>query len=176
MNIETSRLTLKNYTDIDFEHYWQLKSTDKVWKYSTFTPYENKHEASDNFNKLLDSLKDNPYQFAALWTKEDSRFIGEAGILSLNQRTNKCVIGYNLLPDFWNFGFSTEITKALVSYAFEELGVERIEALAMSLNLASCRVLEKSRFTLEGTLRHFTRINDEYFDVCYYSIISSDFF
>ena len=176
MNIETSRLNLKDYTNHDLKHYRQLKSTDKVWKYSTFSPYKNEREATDNFNKILDSLKNNPYQFAALWTKENSRFIGEAGIISFNQRTNKCVIGYNLLPHFWNLGFATEITKALVSYAFEEMSIERVEALSMSLNIASCRVLEKSGFTLEGTLRHFTKINDKYFDVRYYSTISSDFF
>ena len=82
----------------------------------------------------------------------------------------------NLLPDYWNLGYATEITKALVSYAFEDIGIERVEALAMSLNIASCKVLEKSGFTLEGILRHFTKIKDKYYDVCYYSIISSDFF
>ena len=176
MNIETSRLILKDYTKNDFKYYWQLKSTEKVWEYSTFIPYKNEQEASVNFDKMLTSLRDNPYHFAALWTKEDGHFIGEAGILSLNQYTNRCVVGYNLLPDYWNLGYATEITKALVSYAFEDIGIERVEALAMSLNIASCKVLEKSGFTLEGILRHFTKIKDKYYDVCYYSIISSDFF
>ncbi len=175
MNIETSRLLLKDYALNDFEYYWLLKSSDRVWQYSTFTPYQNKGEASIDFKKILDSLNDNPYQFAALWTKEGNHFIGEAGILSFNQRANRCVVGYNLLPDYWAMGFATEITQALVLYAFERLRVERIEGLAMSLNIASCKVLEKSGFLLEGTLRHFTKINDDYFDVCYYSIIASDF-
>lgn len=174
MNLVTNRLRLKDYTSDDFKHYWQLKSNRRVWEYAAFSPYESECEASHHFNQLIESLKDNPYQFSALWTKESNRFVGEAGIISFNQRTNKCVIGYNLLPEFWNIGFATEITKALVSYAFEEMVIERVEALVMSQNTASCNVLKKSGFTLEGTLRHFTKINDQYFDVCYYAIISPD--
>ncbi|MDR2711655.1 MAG: GNAT family N-acetyltransferase [Clostridiales bacterium] len=175
MNIETIRLLLKNYTSDDFKYYWLLKSSYKVWQYSTFTPYQNEGEASLEFKKILDSLNENPYQFAALWTKEGNQFIGEAGIISLNQQSNRCVLGYNLLPAYWNMGFATEITKALVIHAFEHLCVERIEALTMSLNIASRKVLEKSGFLLEGTLRHFAKVHDNYFDVCYYSIITSDF-
>ena len=175
MKIETNRLLLNNYTFDDFEYYCLLKSSDKVWQYSTFTPYQDDREAFSDFKKILDSLNDNPYQFAALWTKEENRFIGEAGILSLNKQANRCVLGYNILPDYWNMGFATEITKALVSHAFENLHVERIEALAMSLNLASRKVLEKSGFLLEGTLRHYAKIKDNYFNVCYYSIIASEY-
>ena len=176
MKIETKRLSLEDYTVDDFQYFWLLKSSIKVWRYSTFIPYKNKEQAIDDFKKILDSLNGNPYQFAALRTKEDNRFIGEAGIISLNQQANRCVIGYNLLPDYWNMGFATEITKSLISYAFKNLGVERVEALALSSNLASRKVLHKSGFFLEGLLRHFAKINDEYFDVYYYSVISSDFY
>ena len=84
MNIETSRLLLKDYTNDDFEYYRLLKSNKEVWRYSTFTPYKNESDASADFRKMLASLNENPYQFAALWAKEENLFIGEAGIISLN--------------------------------------------------------------------------------------------
>jgi len=176
MNIETSRLLLKNYSIDDFNSFFLLKSTEEVWEYSTFTSYQNEEKALTDFQTMLNNLVSNPYQFGALFTKDSNAFIGEAGIISLNKNANKCVIGYNLLPDYWGKGYATEITQALVTYAFETLHIERVEALAMPLNRASCKVLEKSGFTLEGTLRHFTKIRDVYHDVCYYSIISSDYF
>jgi len=78
------------------------------------------------------------------------------------------------LPLYWNQGYATEITKGIVEYAFENLKIERIEALALQLNKGSCRVLEKIGFTLEGVLRNFNSSETGYRNVCYYSIISSD--
>ena len=176
MNIETSRLLLKDYSINDFSNFFLLKTTKEVWEYSTFTPYQSEEKALTDFHAILNNLSVNPYQFGALFTKDSNTFIGEAGIISLNKNTDRCVIGYNLLPDYWGYGYATEITKALVAHAFETLNVERAEALAMHLNAASCKVLEKSGFTLEGILRHFTKIRNTYFDACYYSIISSDYF
>jgi RimJ/RimL family protein N-acetyltransferase len=49
-------------------------------------------------------------------------FIGEAGIIGYNPRANRCVIGYNLLPQYWEHGYATEITKHLVKYSFEFFG------------------------------------------------------
>ncbi|MCL2565641.1 MAG: GNAT family N-acetyltransferase [Defluviitaleaceae bacterium] len=171
--MQTDRLLLKNYTHDDFKSFFLLKTADKVWEYSTFAPYQSEEKALEDFNIILISK---PYQFNALFTKESNIFIGEAGIISLNPNANRCVIGYNLLPDYWGRGYATEITKALVTYAFETLDIERVEAIAMLLNTSSCKVLLKSGFTLEGVLRHFIKIRGDYYDVGYYSIISGDYF
>ncbi len=84
------------------------------------------------------------------------------------------MIGYNLLPSFWNNGFGTEIALALIRYAFGELGLERVEALALELNFASCKVLEKAGLRKEGVLRHFAKIDGNYYDVCYYGLTRTD--
>ena len=74
--------------------------------------------------------------FMALYLKGTNEFIGEAGIIGYNPNANRCVIGYNLLPEFWNQGYASEITNCIVAYVFEELGFERIEALALQSNIA----------------------------------------
>ncbi len=78
------------------------------------------------------------------------------------------------MPEFWNQGFATEIATKLVIYAINDLKFERVEALVLSDNKASCRVMEKCGFKCEGILRHFNRHNDNYRNVNYYGIISSD--
>ena len=45
----------------------------------------------------------------------------------------------------------------------------------MKGNNASRKVLEKSGFLLEGVLRNFACVGNEYVDVCYYGIIKEDF-
>lgn len=128
----------------------------------------------NQLNELVINQEKNNIGFCAIFEKTSNNYIGEAGILSINKSADRCVIGYNLLPSFWNFGYATEITTALVKYAFNVLELERVEALAMQLNTASCRVLEKSGLLKEGILRHFTKIDECYHDVVYYGIVRAD--
>jgi len=132
-------------------------------------------QSEQKLEKLIAGYANSSIGFHALFDKNENTYIGEAGVLSFNKNVDRCVTGYNLLPNFWGLGYATEISRALVSYAFDELHAERIEALAMKSNIASCKVLEKSGMVLEGILRNFTKIEGIYQDVCYYSIISDDY-
>jgi len=174
MNIQTKNLNLRKYMMSDLLNFFRLKSDENIWKYSTFSPVTLIEEAEKILAVTIKNQKTVEYGFHALILKETDEFLGEAGILTLNPNVNRCEIGYNLLPEYWNKGYATEITKELINHAFKNLSIERIEALALKSNIASCRVLEKSGFKLEGTMRHFTKINDIYEDVCYYGMISSD--
>ena len=176
MILETERLYLRKYKLEDLENYYKLKSCKEVWTYSTFIPLKEKDEARLLLSNLINDRKDKKYVFMALYKRDSNEFIGEAGIIGYNPSANRCVIGYNLLPQYWNKGYATEITENLIKYAFEFLRIERVEALALQINKASCKVLEKSGFILEGVLRNFSRAEIGYNNVCYYGIISSDYY
>jgi RimJ/RimL family protein N-acetyltransferase len=62
-------------------------------------------------------------------------------------------IGYWLAERLWGQGIATEAVKAVTSYAVANHGLSRVFAVPFATNLASCRVLEKAGYTLEGTLR-----------------------
>ena len=175
MVIETERLILKSYTLDDLNNYHLLMSNALVWEYSTNIPHENIAELRQKLEQTIEGYANNSLGFHALFDKNDGIFIGEAGILSWNKNADRCVIGYNLLPDFWGMGYATEISEALIKHAFDELHARRVEALAQKANIASCRVLEKSGMTLEGVLRNFMKKHGNYYDVCYYSIISGEY-
>ncbi|MCL1873300.1 MAG: GNAT family N-acetyltransferase [Clostridiales bacterium] len=175
MIVETDRLILRPYNFKYINDYYSLMSDHLVWGYSTIIPHENILQSEQKLREIIAQYADGFIGFHALFRKDGNIFIGEAGILSFDDEANKCVIGYNLLPDFWRKGYATEISESLIEYAFAELHIERIEALALKSNTASCKVLEKSGMHLEGVLRHFTKIRGAYEDVCYYSIIRSDY-
>ena len=176
MFLETDRLILKKYNITDLEDYFQLKSCNEIWKFSTNVPIKDRNIVKNQLLELIEKQIEVDLGFCSLIEKSSNLYIGEAGILSINNITKRCVVGYNLLPEFWNKGYATEITKELLKYAFVTLSLERVEALALQVNIASCKVLEKSGFSKEGILRHFTKIDGLYYDVCYYGIIKSDFF
>lgn len=175
MILETNRLILREYSKEDSDNYYKLKSCKEVWKFSTNEPISDYESAKMQLHDLIESKTEKDIGFCAIINKNSNEYIGEAGILTFNKAADRCVIGYNLLPEYWNNGFATEITKELIKYAFENLSTERVEALAMNSNVASVRVLEKSGMKKEGVLRHFAKLHGIYYDVCCYGIIKEDF-
>jgi len=53
-------------------------------------------------------------------------------------------LGYRLRPAVWGRGLATQGARLLVRRAFTSLGVERVVATTMTVNVASRRVLEKA--------------------------------
>ena len=62
-------------------------------------------------------------------------------------------IGYWLGESFWGRGIATEALVALTEYAIATHGLTRVYAVPFAWNHASCRVLEKAGYVLEGRLR-----------------------
>lgn len=174
MHLQTVRIYTREYTIQDLPEYFDLKSCSQVWKYSTFYPSQNLIIAEKLLIEHIKNCCEIGFGFQPLFKKSDHQFLGEAGILSYNRANNRCDIGYNLLPQYWGYGYATEICREIISYAFTELGMERVEALVMEENIASFRVLGKSGLQKEGTLRHFSKDGDRYRNVNYYGMIKED--
>lgn len=153
----------------------KLKTEPLIWKFSNQIATNNFDEANQQLKKVIENYKQNIDTFHAMFLKDTSEYIGEAGVLSFKLPNNRAVVGYNLLPSYWGNGYATEITKALVKYLFIERDAERIEGLVQEENIASRKVLEKNGFSKEGILRNFAFINNTYKNVYYYGIIKEDY-
>lgn len=75
-----------------------------------------------------------------------------------------CTLGYRLDDSERNQGLVSEAITRLIAYAFEELGLHRIEANIMPRNAASRRVTEKFGFHNEGLALRYLRINGKWED------------
>lgn len=62
-------------------------------------------------------------------------------------------IGYWLSEAYWGRGIATDALVAVTKHAVEAHGLTRVYALPFAWNAASCRVLEKAGYLLEGRLR-----------------------
>jgi RimJ/RimL family protein N-acetyltransferase len=59
--------------------------------------------------------------------------------------------GYRLRRSAWGKGYATEGSRALIHKGFTDLGVDRVAAETMVVNLGSRRVMEKAGLTLVRT-------------------------
>ena len=64
---------------------------------------------------------------------------------------NSIMVGYKLLPEFWNCGYGTEAVKASIHIVSSVMKVNRIEAFVLPENKASQALLNHIGFRLEGT-------------------------
>jgi ribosomal-protein-alanine N-acetyltransferase len=68
----------------------------------------------------------------------------------------------------------TEALLALLPYAFDRLGLHRIEAACLPNNIASRRLLAGLGFVEEGHARRYLRINGSWQDHVLYSLLKED--
>ncbi|MDQ4002222.1 MAG: GNAT family N-acetyltransferase, partial [Actinomycetota bacterium] len=71
-------------------------------------------------------------------------------------------------------GLTSEAVRALISFGFEKMNLNRIEVRCIAENVASARVLEKAGMTCEGTLRQREYIKGAYRDIKLYATLKSE--
>ncbi len=79
--------------------------------------------------------------------------------------------GYWLGEAYWGRGIVSEALGAITRYAIEKHGLTRVFAVPFASNRASCRVLEKNGYVLEGCLRRSAIKNGEIVDQFQYAFI-----
>lgn len=84
-------------------------------------------------------------------------------------------IGYSIDEQKTGRGIGTEGLKLVTAFAFEEVGLHRIEAYVSPRNKGSISVLEKSGYKQEGLLRKVLYINGVWEDHYLYGILEDDF-
>lgn len=101
-----------------------------------------------------------------------------AGGIGLSRRGDverySAELGYWLGRAFWGRGIITEAVEAVSRHGFDDLGLERIYALPYAHNQASCRVLEKCGFVLEGVMRRSAFKEERFVDQIMYGRIRGE--
>ena len=90
------------------------------------------------------------------------------------QPTRLMEIGYDIIPSERGKGYGTEAVQIMVDYLFLSKDIFRIQAVTNVGNKASQRVLEKSGFKKEGTLRQVGYVRGERTDAYIYSILREE--
>jgi len=88
----------------------------------------------------------------AIRSKASNELMGVIGLVGV-PRHKRAEVGYWLGVSYWGNGYATEAARAVVAFAQQELGANRLEAGVFDGNDASMNVLRKAGFVEEGTLR-----------------------
>ena len=93
----------------------------------------------------------------ALDERDGSPLVGVAGLAWVEGHGPDVEAAYILRRDRWGRGYATEALRAVLRIGHDELGLERIVALAYLENDASRRVMEKAGMRADGTVEAYGR-------------------
>jgi ribosomal-protein-serine acetyltransferase len=105
---------------------------------------------------------------------EGDEICGVVGYHRVDHENNTTSVGYWLTAARQGRGVMTRAVGELLTYAFEELGMHRIELRAAPANTRSRALAERLGFREEGLLRESERFGDEYRDLILYARLVSD--
>ena len=90
------------------------------------------------------------HAFWAVVIRDTGAFAGVCGLLVQEvEGTIEHEVGYHLLPDFHRQGIASEAARAVMDYAFAELGRRRVISIIMPDNAASIGVARKNGLRYE---------------------------
>jgi ribosomal-protein-alanine N-acetyltransferase len=83
-------------------------------------------------------------------------------------------LGYWIAEPFWGQGYAAEAARTVVTFAFQQFEVERMQSHCTAENLASAHVLEKLGFQFEGIARSAVRMHGQFRDMRRYAILRGE--
>ena len=100
------------------------------------------------------------------------RLIGHVGLYKIDKVAKKTELGILIADDeSRGKGYGTKVTKLMVNYAFNELGLHKVTAEVLSENLPSISMFKKCGFLVDGCLRDDIFKNGRFYDVLCMSIL-----
>ncbi len=172
--LETARLVLRPLREADAADVRRLAGDRAIADTTLLIPHPYPEGAAEEWiaGQPEDWAKRRGVVFA-LTDREGGALLGAMGLV-LNLPHRKAELGYWVARDRWGRGYATEAARAVIAWAFDGLGLHRVEAHHMVRNPASGRVLEKAGMTREGLCRAFHRKGERFEDAVLYGVLASD--
>ena len=103
-----------------------------------------------------------------------NRLAGSIGYPRLDWADHKTEIGYWIAASMQGKGLVTKACKTLVTYAFEQYHLNKVEIHCATGNKRSRAIPERLGFTQEGIIRQAEWCNDHYNDLVVYGMLASE--
>jgi RimJ/RimL family protein N-acetyltransferase len=173
-SITTSRLVLRSLRADDRDAIFRIFSDPDVMRYWSSEPYERKEQADDLITETLRGFEQRRFFQWGIASAEDDKIIGTCTLFALDKQNLRSEVGFVLARPYWGKGFMHETLEALFAFAFEPLGMVRIEADVDPRNERCLATLEKLGFQREGLLRERWLVGGERQDSVFLGLLHAD--
>lgn len=172
--LTTERLLLRQIQPADAEDLFATFSDELVMEFYGHLP----HKSVDDSRELIRQQHVRYAQHEGIrWgitLKGEDRVIGSCGFYLFDLESQHAETGYELNRAYWRRGIVSEAMAAILTYAFDELKLHRVEAVVDDVNERSKGLLRKLGFTHEGTLRKRFYFRERFLDEHYFGLLRDE--
>ena len=172
--IHTERLLLRPLDATDAEALFDFFSDAEVMRYWSTPPWNSMEQAQAFIERSQNGIETGQSLRVGIVRQLDSALIGQCTLFGIIPSCRRAEIGYSLARGAWNKGFANEALQALITYAFDSLNLNRIEADIDPRNAGSARALNRLGFSKDGYLRERWIVGDEVSDSELYGLLRRD--
>ena len=140
------------------------------------SPFGTEEFLKENIQKAIKSRVDQQRYPFAIFDKLNNRFIGSTSFGNISIKDKRLEIGWTWIDEnLQGTGLNKYCKHLMLSYAFENLSMERVEFKTDNRNIQSKKAIEKIGGMFEGILRSHTLMLDGFRrDTAYYSILKNE--
>lgn len=121
-------------------------------------------------------VDDRGYGFVILDARDEDRVVGGINLFNIVRSARQSAgMGYWVDENAGSRGHATAAVRLAAAFAFEHLGLHRLEPAVMPRNVRSNRVMEKAGFRREGLAVRYLRIAGVWEDHWLYAMTAEDF-
>ncbi|HET7017624.1 MAG TPA: GNAT family protein [Streptosporangiaceae bacterium] len=172
--LRTERLVLRQITETDGPGLFDIFNDDQVtahYAWDTFTSIEQGHELAQ---RTARAFRERESLRWGLVPHGSERIVGSVGYTRWNTENRFAILGYDLARPYWQRGLMTEAVTAVLRLGFEQMDLNRVEALVMAGNVASITLLSRLGFSHEGELRSRALHRGEFRDVWTFGLLRAE--
>jgi ribosomal-protein-alanine N-acetyltransferase len=172
--LETDRLVLRRMEAGDVEDLFAYASDPKVAQYTSWPAHRTIQDSHEFLAYVLELYEKGEVAPWGVVHRSESRLVGTCGFLDWYQDSFRAEIGYALASKYWGQGLMTEAVRAIFTFGFETMQLNRIQGRCEVENIASIRVMEKAGMRREGVLREHEFAGGRFLDIAIYAILGSE--
>jgi len=155
--LETRNLILRRMHAADSSAIFDILSDFKVTDFYDDDAFTDIAQASDQIEAWENGYKNRVCIRWGICQKYEGTIIGSCGYYGIHTWNLRASFGYELASEYWRQGIMTEALRAMIDYGFDEMGLNRIDAVVMPGNIASIKMLERLGFRNEGRLEEYEK-------------------
>ncbi len=139
----TDRLGCRHWVPDDISDIYGVYSDEEGARYVGDGQPITHQECEEWMQVTLANYENRGYGMFALFDRTNEKTVGFCGLVHPGGQI-EAEVKYSFYRDYWGKGYASEIVPALLKYASETFGLQKVIATVAEGNAASRRVLEKS--------------------------------
>lgn len=130
--------------------------------------------ADDWYSEIQKLLRENVNIRIGIFL-HDGTVIGDVALQGIDVQNRTCSVGIGIAKiENRGKGYGAEAIRLILGYAFDNIGMERVTASTLEINIPCQKAFEKLGFVLEGRARKAFYFRGKRYDYLHYSLLAHE--